>query len=216
MTLPFTEGQFLRVFERYNAATWPAAIILPLLGVICVALLFSQGTSSRRAVLLILGALWTWTAVAYHLRFFQSINPAAPWLAVMTLVQAVMFFFAMFGDVRPAGRDVGSIVGGVLMATALVVYPLVGYLAGHRYPAMPTFGLPCPTTIFTIGVLAWMHDELSWKYAVIPLFWALVGSLAALELGMVEDMLLPGAAIAFFVLAVAKARTQRAHLPVRG
>jgi hypothetical protein len=216
MTLPFTEGQFLRVFELYNAATWPAAIILPALGVLCVALLFRRRPSARRAVLLILGALWTWTAIAYHLRFFQSINPAARWLGVMTLIQAVMFFFAMFGDIRPSGRDVGRIVGGALMGVALVVYPLVGYLAGHRYPVMATFGLPCPTTIFTIGVLAWMHDELSWKYAVIPLFWALVGSLAALELGMVEDMLLPGAAIAFFVLAVAKARSLGARLPARG
>ena len=209
MTLPFTAGQFMGVLERYNDMMWPAAILLPAIGLICFGLLFSERASSRRAVLLIVGSLWTWTAVAYHLRFFRAINPAAGWLAMLTLVQAVMFFSAMFDETRPNRRDAGAFIGGTLMMIALLLYPALGYLAGHRYPEMATFGLPCPTTIFTIGVLAWMHDELSWRYAVIPLLWSLVGAIAALELGMVEDLLLPGAAIAFFALAVAKAQQGR-------
>jgi hypothetical protein len=43
--------------------------------------------------------------------------------------------------------------GGLLIIFSLIIYPLLGLLFGHRYPTMPTFGLPCPTTIFTIGVL---------------------------------------------------------------
>jgi hypothetical protein len=38
----------------------------------------------------------------------------------------------------------------------MVVYPLLGIRFGHSYPRAPLFGVaPCPTTIFTFGLLLW-------------------------------------------------------------
>ena len=87
------------------------------------------------------------------------------------------------------------------MGFALVVYPAIGYGLGHRYPAMPTFGVPCPTTIFTLGLLLFA-DRPPWLVYVVPLLWSAVGSLAALRLGVYEDLaLLAGGfvALAFMV-----------------
>ena len=217
MRLPFTSSEFLEVFRRYNEATWPAAIVLPFLGLACAWLLQSERSSARRAALVILGSLWAWTAVAYHHVFFAPINPAAELFALLALAQAVMFLYASVGGLNPPPRyvDADRIVGGAIIAFALVLYPALGYLAGHRYPRMPTFGLPCPTTIFTIGVLATLHEELSWKYAIIPLLWVVVGTSAAMQLGMVEDLSLPLAAVAMIVLMashrVKAGRGRRTH-----
>ncbi|WP_414541485.1 DUF6064 family protein [Nostoc sp. CCY0012] len=30
------------------------------------------------------------------------------------------------------------------------MYPLIGYALGRIFPTSPTFGVPCPTTIFTV------------------------------------------------------------------
>jgi hypothetical protein len=45
-------------------------------------------------------------------------------------------------------------VGVLLIVFALIVYPAWSIYAGYYYPNLVTFGLPCPTTIFTIGLFA--------------------------------------------------------------
>ena len=202
MRLPFTPDEFFDVFRRYNEATWPAPILLPLVGVVCIGLLLSHRKVARRAVVAVLGGLWAWMGIAYYLSFFLPLNPAALLFAALSLAQAAMLFFASVDalDVDTPLRDLDRFVGGVMMGVALVLYPALSYLVGHQYPAAPTFGLPCPTTIFTLGVLAWLHEELSWRYAIIPLVWTAISVTAALRWGMVEDLLLPLAAIVLLVL----------------
>src|ERR1044071_1390235 len=94
MRLPFDTADFLEVFRHYNEETWPAAILLPLVGMICVGLLLSHRAGARRAAVAILGVIWAWTAIAYHLTFFLPLNPAALLFAVLCLAEATMLFFA--------------------------------------------------------------------------------------------------------------------------
>lgn len=61
---------------------------------------------------------------------------------------------------------------------------------GHRYPATPSFGLPCPITIFTFGVLLMASAKLPKGLLAGPLVWALVGSSAAFALGVWQDLAL--------------------------
>lgn len=86
--------------------------------------------------------------------------------------------------------------GELAQAFALVGYPLAGEMLGHRYPAAPTFGLPCPTTIFTLGVLLMTTPVLSRLQVIAPLLWALIGTTAAFVLGVVQDLALIAAALA--------------------
>jgi hypothetical protein len=78
---------------------------------------------------------------------------------------------------------VQRLVGAGIVGYALVVYPLLNVLLGHRYPAMPTFGAPCPTTIATFGLLTWATPRPPWFVWPIPILWALVGTSAAFTLG---------------------------------
>src|SRR5579859_1399733 len=64
----------------------------------------------------------------------------------------------------------------------------LSFLAGHRYPAMPTFGLPCPTTIFTLGLLLFVVPPIPKSVFVVPLIWATIGSIAAFQLSVPQDM----------------------------
>lgn len=85
---------------------------------------------------------------------------------------------------------------GLLIAFALVIYPAIGKLVGHDYPASPTFGLPCPTTIFTVGVLLLTKATTPrWVY-VAPVLWSMIGSAAAFLLGVYQDL---GLLVAGFV-----------------
>jgi hypothetical protein len=84
-------------------------------------------------------------------------------------------------------KNVYGITGAVLVIFSLIIYPILGFLQGHIYPYSPTFGLPCPTTIFTFGVLLWSVNKITFRYWLIPLAWSLIGFIAATSLGIRED-----------------------------
>ncbi len=204
MTLPFTTEQFFGVFARYNQGVWPMQAVLIGIAIACVAFLVSGRDGSSRQVAKLLAALWAWMAVAYHFQQFTRINPAAWAFGTAFLLGA--FAFAWFGVVkkqlvfRPVGGGRGA-AGAALVVFALVLYPAIGYWLGRRYPAMPTFGLPCPTTIFTLGLLLFADRPPRLVFAV-PLLWAAVGSLAAFQLGVYEDLaLLVSAAVVLAFMA---------------
>lgn len=203
MTLPFTPQQFLDVFAAYNTAVWPAQAVLYVLGLLAAMLAALRGTRSSRTVSAILAALWLWMALLYHWTFFRTINPAAQFFAAAFVVQAALF--ALIGVVRSTlvfneRYAPARLAGAVMILYALVAYPLLNLAFGHRYPRMPTFGLPCPTTIFTLGVLLFAQHRARRIVLVVPTLWALVGLSAGISLGVREDLGLPVAALAALAL----------------
>jgi hypothetical protein len=187
MDIPFTTEQFLEVFARYNQAVWPMQVLLY---VGAFALLALAWRTSGRWVLPLLAALWAWMGLVYHWGFFTAINPAAWVFGGLFLVQAVLLLMVGLGRAPPSfaiRNDRYGIAGAVLMTYALVVYPLLGRALGHVYPASPTFGLPCPTTIFTLGLFLWADGRLPLRLLVIPALWSVVGFSAALSLSITED-----------------------------
>ena len=206
--LPFDAHQFFEAFARYNAAVWPAPIALELAALVAVVLALRPAARSDRVIGAILGGLWLWTGGVYHLGFFRPINPAATVFGALFVLEGVLLVIAgRQGRLHFAWTrtTVGS-GGAALIVFALVIYPILAYVLGHRFPATPTFGLPCPTTILTLGLLLWAAPPRPWSVLVIPLAWSALGASAAVQLGVWEDfglvaaggltlalMLLPGA-----------------------
>jgi hypothetical protein len=210
MRLPFTVEQFFEVFARYNLAVWPAQPALLALGVLAVALVLWRPSETSRLTSGILAALWAWMAVAYHLAFFATINPAARLFGALFLVQSGLFLFlgvarGRLAFERPA--PLRATLGAALAAYALAAYPALGRLAGHRFPAAPTFGAPCPTTILTLALLLSTRRPVPWALAVIPLLWAGVGAVAALQLGVPQDLGLPVAGLVVLAAFATPARS---------
>lgn len=196
--LPFTAEQFFDVFRAYNEAVWPAPVLLLALAVAALVIVAWQRPWSGRVVSAILGFFWAWIAVAYHLAHFASINPLAYAFAAVSAAGAGVFVWQGVARGRLRFRFSGSaraVGGAALVSFALLVYPAWSVLAGHRYPAMPTFGLPCPTTLFTIGMLALLVPPYPRSVAVVPVLWCLVGAQAAFLLGVPQDLGLLVAAV---------------------
>jgi len=89
MVPPFTVEQFRDVFRAYNTAVSPAQYLLFAMALAAVAAVLRPQPWSGVAVSAILGALWTWIALAYHLAFFARISPAAYGFAALSLAGAV-------------------------------------------------------------------------------------------------------------------------------
>lgn len=191
MNLPFTPDQFFEVMAAYDRGVWPAQVLLVFAALATVWLAFRRIPGSGRLVSGVLALLWAWMAIAYHWAYFTTINRAAWAFGAICLVGAAAF--AWWGVHKKqvqveTNPGVVAVFGWGLIAFALLPYPGIGKLLGHDYPAAPTFGLPCPTTIFTIGMLMLMTPSTPrWVYLA-PLLWTLVGSTAAFLLDVYQDL----------------------------
>jgi hypothetical protein len=220
LRIPFTVDEFFDVFTAYNHAVWPAQYFLLALAAVALALLYVRAENGSRIISWILVVMWCWTGLVYHIMHFTSINQAAWLFGLLFLIQAVVFaWYGGFRDrlllQRPSGVD--SIIGWILIVYGLIIYPVLGRMAGHPYMSSPTFGTPCPSTIFTFGLLWFARRPFPRIILVIPLLWTVIGGSAAIMLSVHQDFGLIAAGILGITLLVvtsfaAKARqdSQRA------
>ena len=190
MRIPFTSDEFLGVFAAYNQAVWPLPLIFAIAAILSVLIVLKNDTRSQWIVPGLLSVLWVWMGVVYHLTFFTSINPAAYVFGSVFILQGLLFLFA--GLFRKSIRfrfemKWTNVVALFVLAYGLILYPLIGYWSGRAYPHMPTFGVPCPTTIFTFGVLLLSVNRVPWYLIIIPCLWSVIGFTAALKLSITED-----------------------------
>lgn len=189
--MPFTVEEFLEIFRNYNNAVYPFQFILLLSALYIVYLAFSNKSYRSKVITWILVFYWLWIGVVYHIIFFSSINPAAYVFGIIFILQSLLFIKAGIIDNKLEFRfekGINQYTGGIIILYALIIYPLLGMYYGHTYPENPTFGLPCPTTIFTFGILLWTTKKIPVYIIGIPLIWAIVGFSAALNLGIREDI----------------------------
>ena len=217
MNLPFTANQFFDVFRQYNEAVWPAQIALTVLAIAAVGLCIWRRPRSDRLISGILGLLWAWTGIAYHLIHFTAINKAAFGFGAVFLVGSGAFLWTgvLKGQLAfTSTKTIDRVLGAILLVYALLVYPALSAMLGHPYPTLPTFGLPCPTTIFTIGMLCFLAAPFPRYILVAPLLWSAVGSQAAFLFGVYADFgLLVAGIVAVYLLAESYGSTAK---PVPG
>ncbi|HXJ70365.1 MAG TPA: DUF6064 family protein [Verrucomicrobiae bacterium] len=204
MKLPFSHEQFLDVFAAYNRLLWPVAVLLWLATLMALVSWWRRGAASSPVLAGLLAIHWAWAGIAYHFAFFRAINPAAIAFATVFVAQAVLL--AWTGVLRrrlvfsPSRSGWGLF--GVALAVYALAYPGMGLLTGLSYPRMPTFGVPCPTTILTAGLLLTAPRAGARLAAVVPMLWSAVGGSAAFTLRIRPDFALPvaGAALLLHLL----------------
>jgi hypothetical protein len=207
MRLPFTREEFFDLFAAYNGALWPAVATLWVASFFAGLWLLFSRRSRDRWISGLLAVHWAWSAVAYHVAFFTRINPAAWLFAALFFLQAALLLWS--GVIRgnlsfSSSRTKWTPVGWFLVVYALL-YPLINAVEHDSVLRIPTFGLPCPTTIFTAGLLVLAASRLR-ALVIIPILWSVIGGSAAILLGITTDYALPVAGAALVVSELQKSR----------
>jgi hypothetical protein len=193
MQLPFTHQQFLEVFATYHRLFGPAVLLSWLATLAVLVLWWRRGATASPVVAGLLAFHWGWSGLAYHFALFRAINPAAGMFALMFVAQAVLFLWT--GVIRrrlvftPARRGWGAV--GLAAIAYTMAYPVIVLLSGLSFPAMPTFGVPCPTTLLTAGLILFLEPPAARAPAAITIAWSAIGGSAAFLLGMRADLALP-------------------------
>ena len=220
MKPPFTIDQFLEVFKNYNQAVFPMQFVLYMLSVIALYLALNPIPQSSRIVSAILSFFWLWMGMVYNLIYFSPINKAANFFGGMFILEGLFFlYYGVFQNklnFQFHGVRFG-VTGISLVVFALIGYPLFNLLVGHSYPYAPSFGLPCPTTIFTFGLLLLSSKKIPAGIFIIPFMWSIIGFTAAIRLGMTEDIsLLVSAGLTVAILILRNIPLHKKGFPLTG
>jgi hypothetical protein len=170
--LLFSPRTYYRLIERYNAAVWPAHVLMLAVGAGILWLLLRPTPGRSRAIAALLAALWTWVAWAFVWRRYATINWAATYFGCLFAIEAVLL--GWIGVVRRgllfrAVKGAGGVAGVVLLAFAAVVYPLLAPAAGRDWRQAEVFGIaPDPTVIGTLGLLLLAESRARTGLLVVP------------------------------------------------
>ena len=211
MTLPFTPDEFFDVFAAYNEQVWPFALMLWVLTAYVVVMRTRARPVRPWFIPALLAFHWAWSGLAYHAAFFSKVNPAAWMFAGLFVLEAGLLVW--YGVVHhrfqlSRGPFFQQVLSWGLIAYALL-YPAIVRAEGHAFPRLPIFGVPCPTTILTIGFLLAADRSLPRPVAVIPLIWAFIGGSAAFLFGVRADLMLLACAVALALALVRPRRTRK-------
>jgi hypothetical protein len=210
MQLPCNRSEFLDVFAAFNLAIWPFQVMATLFGVFTVSLLFRRTEWADRVIALGLAIVWFVAGAGYHWRYFSAINDLAILFGAFFVGAGLLFLVegALRGRIRfQAMSGVRFVLGLVLAGYALVVYPLIGMFFTVPLPETPLFGAaPCPTVIFTFGLLMVAQYPRKWLLAAVPVLWGVIGGTAAFLLDVPQDYGLIVAVVAWFAVELSGSR----------
>ncbi|MBK7030107.1 MAG: hypothetical protein IPH45_13265 [Bacteroidales bacterium] len=193
MKIPFTAEQFFKVFENYNLQVFPAQVILVLLGITGLVLAHSAKPYRDKLIGSILGFVWIWAGIIYHIGFFASINKAANFFGIVFILQGLLIIWSSFSgkwtgiSLKPT---LSGYIGEILVIFGLLIYPIIGLILGTPFKHTISFGLPCPSTIATFGFFLLTSGKLPRYLLLIPSLWVLIGFMAALNFGVYQDIML--------------------------
>jgi tetratricopeptide (TPR) repeat protein len=159
---------------------------LHFLGLITVALLAVRKAWSRRGVAVLLAVLWGWMGWACYNPDQGSGLSSNDALYLTAALEVVLLVLAAVGPgALEAGsrRDPWGILGGVLIAYAIAVYPL-GSRLGLPFFSHPALflGIPFPPVVFTLGVIFLLGKTFNPRHLAVPLLWAATGGPWAIQL----------------------------------
>ena len=128
--MPFTAHQFFEIFAKYNVGVWPAQVVLTALALSVIVLVIRSRPTHGRWIAAVLAVLWGWMAVAYHFKYFASINPAAWLFGALSLVGALWFAWVGVGK----GQLHFALTHGVRswVGAAFVLFALAGVVVADR------------------------------------------------------------------------------------
>jgi hypothetical protein len=185
----FIEQEFLSMLAEYNVAIWPLQFFAYALALTAIFFSLLKKPYSDRLILAILSLFWLWNGIVFSAVFWMNIYPYAYLFTIILSFQGLLF---LYGLVRRKLSfsfrwNIYTAIAMIFILYSLVIYQLIGLGIGHEYPKFFAPGLtPCPTTIFTFGILLLSDKRFPNYFLIIPLLAALAGILAAAN-GIWED-----------------------------
>lgn len=215
--LLFSLQAYLGLFELLNETLWPAHLFTLALGLAIGLFVLKRNVVKPRLVWGLLGLLWIWTGWHFLYVQYTAINWAAGYVALVFLLQGLLFGLFSFAPKCPDIRYTATAAGRTAMALylfALIGYPAATLALGRPLESVEFFGISAdPGVVATLAILVLSRGGFTWLAWIVPLAWCALTGLTLWMLGSPEFFIAPLAGVVAVVAAVSGRRMSR---PLRG
>ena len=181
---------FWNTIAAYNAATWPAQLLLVLSGAVLTLLLYKRPSGAVRTAMKIYMALLNfWIAGVYYLVYGEP-REYHTLLALFWAIMGAIWIYDLavkHASLERTGHH--ALFAGVLFLMPLA-YPLCSLALGRSFPMMTSPVMPCSVAVFTIGLMLAFSERVNIILAMFLCHWALIGLSKVYFFGIPEDNLL--------------------------
>ena len=187
-----TLERFLNYASRYNLDLYPAQYLMLGLGLIAILTVFFRTKTSSRFISAILAFFYGWIGIQFYMIYFKEFMPIPFVFGILFIIQALIFILE--GTIRNRisfqfKADIYGLTGALLLFYAIFGYQALENLLGRGYPEILSFGMfPCPTVIFSLGILLWTGKKFPSYILIFPIIQALSGFIPAFIIGIIEDI----------------------------
>ena len=189
---PFTLQEFFNMIASYNTAYWPLPLVTYALGILAAILAWLKSDYASKTAASILALFWLWTGIVFYGFWMSQLSRSSFVFSVLFVIQAVLLVWAgvMQRNLSFNARaDIYGLIGGLAILYGMAGYPVIEFFLNRGYPQTLILGMaPCPTTVFTLGMLMWSDSPTPRRVLVIPVSYAIVGGAMVAAQGIVEDL----------------------------
>lgn len=181
---------FWNTIAAYNAATWPAQIILYAVGVVLTVLLYRRPSPGvRLSMKIFMAVLNFWIAGVYFLIFSDERNYNGVLALFWAIMGSIWIYDIVVGHASLARTQRHNRFALLLFAMPLA-YPFFSLLLGRSFPEMTMPIMPCSVAVFTIALMLAFSERINLVLAMLLCHWALIGLSKVYVFGIPEDYLL--------------------------
>ena len=167
---------FWKVIAAYHERYIGLEFAMIALGIVLTGLTYVKPTPIvRTAMRLYLAASFGWMAFAFFWGLDQS--PLSQFFVgpLFLVIAAAFLADVFFQRISFALPSAGAHRFATFALFALVLlYPLLSFALGHRYPRLSTPFLPCPLTVFALAMVCAALPQTDRKVYVLLLVWAVM------------------------------------------
>ena len=191
---------FWNTIAAYNAATWPAQLVLLLIGGVLTLLLYKRPSPAvRTAMKIYMAVLNFWIAGVYYLVWCRP-REYHDLLALFWAIMGCIWLYDLAMKHASLERTKHHTIFARLLFVMPLVYPLCSLALGRSFPMITSPVMPCSVAVFTVGLMLAFSERVNIVLAMFLCHWALIGLSKVYYFGIPEDYLLAGSVVpALFV-----------------
>lgn len=186
-----SQDLFYKRMLEYNTDVFPVMILCYICAVFVIGIIGTKSHMKNRISGFFLSFLFIFNGLIEFIFYYGSVSSQYYVWGSLWIIQGIAFF--VHSGIKDSfsleyKKDYKTIIAIILIFSALIIYPVIGFLTGHGYPTGPIFGVaPCPVTIFTFALLIINRQLFPIFLLVIPFLWSLTGIYAIFFFHVYQD-----------------------------
>lgn len=181
---------FWNTIADYNAATWPAQLLLVGIGAVLTLLLYKRPSPAvRTAMKIYMAVLNFWIAGVYYLVWCRP-REYHDLLALFWAIMGCIWLYDLAVKHASLERTGHHTIFARVLFVMPLVYPLCSLALGREFPMITSPVMPCSVAVFTVGLMLAFSERVNIVLAMFLCHWALIGLSKVYFFGIPEDYLL--------------------------